>query len=238
MIDMAVLIHQLIQLFLIICIGFIAFKVKILNESANRAINKLILDITLPCMMINSVLSMKEKPPISSVTLLFVTAVIFYLVMPLLAFIVVKIMMKAMHVQKSRQGAYMFMLIFSNIAFMGFPILQAACGNLGDTAVFYAAVLNIFFNISAFTYGVIMIGYGNTKKTAFKLKSLLSPGIIASLLAIIIYGFNISFPSLISNVIYTVGELTSPLAMIMVGASLASIKLNEIFNEGEVYVFP
>lgn len=237
MINMSVLINQLIQLFLIISIGFVTYKAKILNEKANKVFNKFILDITLPFMIIDSVLSMKERPSFSSVSTLFLASVIFYLVMPVIAFIVVKIMLKTIHIKKSRQGAYMFMLIFSNVGFMGFPILQAACGEQGDTAVFYAAVLNIFFNISAFTYGVLMIGYGDTAKTSFKLKSLLSPGIVSSVLAIVIYGLNITLPDTLTSVISTVGDLTSPLAMIMVGATLASIELREIFDEWKIYIF-
>lgn len=237
MINTTILINQLIQLFIIICIGFIAYKVNIFNEKSTKALNRFILDITLPLMMVDSVLSMKQRPDASEVASLFSASIAFYLVMPLIAIIIVKIMAKTMNVVRSRQGAYMFMLVFSNVGFMGFPILEAACGAQGDTAVFYAAVLNIFFNLSAFTYGVLMIGYGTSVKTAFKLKSLLSPGIISAVLAIIIYVFNIHFPSTVENVIGTIGDLTSPLAMILVGVTLASIKLSEVFNEWRIYVF-
>ena len=157
--------------------------------------------------------------------------------MPIVAFIVVKVMLKTMHIVKARQGVYMFMLIFSNVGFMGIPILQAACGENGTTAVFYAAVLNIFFNLAVFTYGVIMIGYGDTVQTTLKLKSLLSPGIICSFLALIIYALDIHFPTTIESVISTVGNLTSPLAMLLVGSTLASIKLREVFNVWRIYVF-
>jgi hypothetical protein len=131
----------------------------------------------------------------------------------------------------------MFMLIFSNVGFMGMPILQAACGKDGSTAVFYAAVLNIFFNLAVFTYGVIIIGYGDTVKTTLKLKSLLSPGILSSIISIIIYAFNIHFPSMIESTIATLGDLTPSLAMILVGSTLASMKLKEVFNEWRIYVF-
>lgn len=237
MINMVVLINQLIQLFIIICLGFVAYRLNIFNDKSNKALNRFVLDITLPLMMIDSVLSMKQRPEGSEVVSLFGASFAFYLVMPVIAFIIVKIMVKTMNIVRSRQGAYMFMLIFSNVGFMGFPILQAACGAQGDTAVFYAAVLNIFFNISAFTYGVIMIGYGEAKKTAFQLKSLLSPGIISAFLAIIIYLLDIHFPATMEDVISTVGGLTSPLAMILVGATLASIELSEVFNEWRIYVF-
>lgn len=237
MINMTVLINQLLQLFIIICLGFVAYRLNIFNDKSNKALNRFVLDITLPLMMIDSVLSMKQRPEGSEVAFLFGASFIFYLVMPVIAFIIVKIMVKTMNIVRSRQGAYMFMLIFSNVGFMGFPILQAACGSQGDTAVFYAAVLNIFFNLSAFTYGVIMIGYGEATRTAFQLKSLLSPGIISAFLAIIIYLLNIHFPSTMEDVISTVGGLTSPLAMILVGATLASIELSEVFNEWRIYVF-
>ncbi|MFQ9514814.1 MAG: AEC family transporter [Eubacterium sp.] len=237
MIDMTVLVNQLIQLFLIICVGYLVFKLEILNETVNKHINSLVINVTMPLMIISSVLSMNNRPDTSTVISLFAVSVVFFIIMPVLAFIIVKIMLRTMHIVKARQGVYMFMLIFSNVGFMGMPILQAACGEDGPTAVFYAAVLNIFFNLAVFTYGVIIIGYGDTVETTLKLKDLLSPGILCSVIAIIIYGVNIHFPSTIENVIDTVGDLTSPLAMILVGSTLASMKLREVFNEWRVYVF-
>lgn len=237
MLDMTVLVNQLIQLFLIICIGYFVFRIGILNETVNKHINSLVINITMPLMIVSSVLSMTNRPDTSTVVSLFAVSIGFFLIMPVLSFIIVKIMLKTMHIVKARQGVYMFMLIFSNVGFMGMPILQAACGENGATAVFYAAVLNIFFNLAVFTFGVIMIGYGNTVETTLKLKDLLSPGILCSVFAIIIYAFNIHFPSTIENVIDTVGDLTSPLAMILVGSTLASMKLKEVFNEWRIYIF-
>ncbi len=237
MIDMSVLIDQLIQLFLIICIGYFIFKFNILNESVNKHLNELVINVTLPLMTISSVLKMEEHPDTSTIFTLFTASVLFFLIMPILAFFIVKIMLKTMRIVKSRQGMYMFMLIFSNVGFMGMPILQAACGENGATAVFYAAVLNIFFNISVFTYGVLIIGYGDTVKTSLQIKNILSPGILCSVLAVVIYALNIHFSNTIENVIETVGDLTSPLAMILVGSTLASMKLKEVFNEWRVYVF-
>lgn len=237
MIDITVLVNQLIQLFLIICIGYFVFKIDILNETVNKHINSLVINVTMPLMIISSVLAMNDRPASSIIVILFAVSIGFFIIMPILAFIIVKIMLKTMHIVKSRQGVYMFMMIFSNVAFMGMPILNAACGEDGPTAVFYAAVLNIFFNLSVFTYGVIIIGYGDTVKTTLKFKDLLSPGILSSIIAIVIYALNIHFPSTIENVIDTVGDLTSPLAMLLVGSTLASMRLKEIFNEWRVYVF-
>lgn len=237
MIDMTVLVNQLIQLFLIICLGYMIFKIGILNETVNKQINSLVINVTMPFMIINSVLSMTERPEPAIIISLFAVSVGFFIVMPIIAFVIVKILLKTLHIAKASQGVYMFMLIFSNVAFMGMPVLQAACGEQGTTAVFYAAVFNIFFNLASFTYGVIMIGYGDTVKATLKLKSLLSPGIVSSVLAVAFYALNIHFPATVESFISTVGGITSPLAMILVGSTLASMKLREVFNEWRVYVF-
>lgn len=237
MIDMTVLVNQIIQLFIIICLGYLLFKIGILNETVNKHINSLILNVSLPFMIISSVLSLTEHPEKSIIITLFAVSIGFYIIMPAIAFIVVKILRKTIRIHANRQGAYMFMLIFSNIAFMGIPILQAACGEQGATAVFYIAVLNIFFSLASFTYGVILIGYGNEVKTSLKLKNLFTPGIICSVLAVVFYVFNIHLPAMIDNVLGTVGDLTSPLAMLLVGSTLASMKLGEVFNEWRIYVF-
>ena len=54
----------------------------------------------------------------------------------------------------------MFMLLFSNVGFMRMPILQAAGGENGSTAVFYAAVFNIYFNpffINYYSFRIVIM---------------------------------------------------------------------------------
>lgn len=237
MVEISVLFNQLFQLFLIMCVGYFVFKVKIFNEEVNKHLNSFVINITLPCLTISSVLTIDQKPENSVLITLFVSSIIFFIIMPAASFIIVKIMLKTMNIATSRQGIYMFMMIFSNVAFMGMPILSNVCGAQGATAVFYAAILNIIFNIAAFTYGIIIIGYGDTMKATFQLKNILTPGIICSILALFIYALNFHFGQTITSVLTTVGNLTSPLAMLLVGSTLATVELKQVFNEWRIYVF-
>lgn len=237
MIDMSVLVNQLIQLFLIICTGYFIYKINILNDTVNKHLNSFIINVTMPLMIISSVWSMSTKPEGSTVANLFVVGLGFFIVMPFIAFIIVKLMRKTIKIKDSHQGPYMFMYIFSNLAFMGIPILQAAFGENGDVAVFYASVFVIFFNLSVFSYGVIIIGYGNKVKGSINLKKLISPGIISSILALLFYLFDITVPTVLENTIKTLGGITSPLAMILIGATLASMNFKELFNDWKLYVF-
>ena len=242
MIDMHVLVNQLIELFIIICLGYLMFKIGILNETVDKHINSLIVNVTMPCLIIDAVLSIdsSSRPDGSTVAALFAVSIGFFIIMPIIAFILVKILRITIRIKPKRQGIYMFMFIFSNVGFMGIPILRAAFGSQADVAVFFAAVLNIFFNLAVFTYGVIMIGYGDEAETTFKLKDLLSPGILSSVIGLFIYIFNFHFPAsfeAVGHSITTIGDLTPPLAMILVGSTLASIPLKDVFTEWRIYVY-
>lgn len=228
--DINVLVNQLIQLFIIICLGYLMHKVKIIDSNFNQKGSKLIINLTMPAMILSSVLSLKERPDSNNVITVFVASIVIYLVLPVIAFILTKLIKPA----TGKEGVYMFMYIFSNVGFMGFPIIDAV---FGATAVFYAGILNIIFNLACYSYGVIIINRGTDADGKINFKKLLSPGIICSLLAIVIYAFNIHFPVTIENTLSTVGSLTSTLSMIIIGSTLATINLKDIFNDAYVYIF-
>ncbi len=246
--DMSVLITQLIQLFLVMAVGYIAFKMKILNHTVCKHLSTFVLEITMPIMIIDAVLSLdnSQKPGTSTIITLFVASILFYVVMPIIAFVVVKILAKTIHIKKYREGLYMLMMVFGNVGFMGFPILKAACGENGELAVFYAAILNIFFNIAFFTYGIMIVGYGTEAQGKISWKKFISPGMISSFVGIALYAFGIHYPAtgkgnvvtdILEGLFGTIGDLTPPLAMIIVGATLASVALKEVFSEWRIDVF-
>ena len=71
MINISVLFNQLIMLFLIICTGYLAYKLQYFDELTNKKLNKLVVNITLPMTTIDSVLSMAQRPKGSTVLFVF-----------------------------------------------------------------------------------------------------------------------------------------------------------------------
>lgn len=227
--DIMVVINQMIQLFLVIGLGYFMQKKKILNDEINAKLNYIVISITTPALIFSSVCSttITDKNMVIY-TLAVATAV--YVALPIISFILVKIMKVPMH----QKGLYMFMTIFSNTGFMGFPIMKALFGN---DAVFYTALFNILFNLEVFTLGVILMNYGKDVKMKLNPKNLLSPGVIASIIAIFIYFLEIPIPSIFANSFEMVGDMTTPLAMIIIGATLANIRIKELFTELRLYYF-
>lgn len=229
--DIAVIAHSMIQLFVIMGLGYIMFKAGMLDRELNRKLTRILLDVTMPAFILASVLQQTGERDFGVIGQALTVTAAFYVLVPLLAFLLVKIM----RVPLEQQGLYMFMYTFSNVGFMGFPVIEALFGAEG---ILYAAIFNIGFNIAAFTLGVIQINYGRSGSAGgIDLKKLLSPGVLCSVLALFFYLLNVRLPEDIVLALDMVGGITSPLAMILVGGTLAGIRVKEVFSDLRVYPF-
>lgn len=220
----------MLQLFIIMALGCIMFKTGILDREMNRKMTRILLDVTLPAFILSSVLQQTGERDFSVIGQALAAAGAFFVLVPVLAFLLVKLL----HVPLEQQGLYMFMYTFSNVGFMGIPVVEAL---LGPEGVLYAAIFNVGFNIAVFTIGVVQINYGRSEAGAINLRKLLSPGVLFSVLALIMYVANIGLPADIVSVLDMVGGITSPLAMILVGGTLAGIQVREVFTDLRVYPF-
>lgn len=227
--DAMVVVNQMIQLFMVIGLGYFMKKKKILNDEVSSKLNYIVISITTPALIFSSVCTATISDK-STVLYTLVIAIALYIVLPIISYIIVKIM----RVPVEQKGLYMFMIIFSNIGFMGYPVMKALFGN---NAILYTSIFNILFNIEVYTLGVILINYGKNVETKFNLKNLLSPGIIVSIIALFIYFLEINIPSVIVESCTMVGDMTTPLAMLIIGATLANIKVKELFTEYRLYYF-
>ena len=211
-----IILHQMLRLFIIMLLGYVLYKVKLIDHDFIKKLTKLLLNVTLPATIFSSVLQQDTQRDTGAVAEVFLIGIAVYIVLPIVSLIAVKLM----RLPKKDRGLYAFMMTYSNIGFMGFPLMDAL---YGQTAVFYAAIVNIIFNISVFTCGVLMMNLGQENgETKLKWKNLLSPGVSISALSVVVYLLNVNFPEDIKSVASSVGGITVPLAMILIGATSVS----------------
>lgn len=223
--DIKILFSQMTELFIIMFLGYAIFKLKIVDDNFVKKFSKLVLDVTLPAMLLSSVINLDERPMLSDVLTAFaVSGVLFFIVLPIIGVILAKLF----RVKKEDTGLYIFMHTYSNIGFMGFPVIEAM---LGQVALFYAAIFNLIFNVSVFSLGVGLL----SRKTKFSFKSLLTPGIIVAVLSVVLYFLDVRLPELICSTVSSVGSITSPAAMLIVGFTLAKMDLNGVFADWRIY---
>lgn len=227
--DIKILVSQMIMLFLILALGYIIFKLKLVDEKFTKTFSQLILKVTMPATILSSVLDLKERQPLVDVLMsLGIAFAMFFIILPLLGFLLAKIF----RVKKNSTGLYVFMIIFSNVGFMGFPVIEALAGSVG---LFYAAIYNLVFNIAVFTIGVWLINKDKGNNTKFDIKLLLTPGVIVAFLSLVVYFINIKPPAMICNTVRMVGSITSPAAMLVIGFTLARMDIKSVFSHWRIY---
>ena len=142
---------QMIILFLLLAVGFIARRLKIMSDSFDAALSRLVMSIALPAMILNSVLDATELPDTQTILTLLAFSCLSYILICAIAAVVPRLFR---HLSASSQGAHSFIIAFGNVGFMGLPVLDAI---FGPTAVLYGAICNIPFNLAIFTIGILFV---------------------------------------------------------------------------------
>ena len=181
-------------------------------------------------MVLNSVLCTKKYSDPQTIFTILGIAVVTYIVTPFIGILINKLL----RVPTNQTGLYVFMTVFSNIGFIGYPIMKAIFGN---DSVFHTSLFGMVFNIMLFTLGVYLIGIGQQGNNKLNLKNLITPGVICSFLALILYLLHIRAPQIVTDFTSMVGDMTTPLAMIIIGVTLGAMNIREVFNELRVYIY-
>ena len=122
-----------------------------------------------------------------------------------------------------------FTAIFSNCGYMGLPMMKAL---YGDDGVFYGSFYIVVFHIILWTIGIrIFSGEGGGWK-----KVLLNPAVIAVYLGMAVFVLQLPVPEVVVGSVKAIGDMTMPLAMLIIGAVLSTAKLNEVFTDPKVYL--
>ena len=218
---------QVFILFILILVGYIATKKNLIDSSLTKKLSKLIMNIFLPCMIINS-MQLEYSPTIlKKVLLLILISLFIYAISFLIA-----IIFKAISKSKNDIGVYQFAILFSNVGFMGYPIVEAI---LGKDAIFYAAIFNIPFNLLIMTLGVFVICKENNNYS-FSFKSLINPVIISIFIGLSLFILNIKLPYVINRPIELLGNITTPLSMIVIGSMLCLSSISECVRNKKLYI--
>jgi len=107
----------------------------------------------------------------------------------------------------------------------------------GPEGVIYGSIFNMFFVIFLWTYGLILF-QGNLKNKTFKSetkKILLNPSILAVIIGLIIMVFHIQLPSALLSSMNSMGSMTGPLSMIIIGGILSEAKITHYLMDWTIY---
>lgn len=219
-----VLAEMLVILFAIAA-GYAANHLGYLGGETDQKLSKLILNITMPAMIVAAVITGEELPEISVILSILEVGVVFYV----LEFAFVLTVPKLLPGTAGQKGVYRYTLAFPNVGFIGYPVAVAL---YGDGALFYAAILALPFNLLSYSLGPLMLaGAGR-----FRWRQLLSPCIVASVLGLVLALTRLRPPAIVGEMLDFVGSITVPLSLLVVGSLLAHMSPGKVLRSPKLWV--
>ncbi|RKM61411.1 AEC family transporter [Butyrivibrio sp. CB08] len=225
-----VLVQQMIVLFVMIGIGFVCGKKKFITNEFARNLSWLVVNVATPAMILAA--GMNEESAIRGSDLAFAFLLTGFVYAFLIA--VSFVLLPLVRVPSEDKSVYRVMTIFTNIGFMGLPILQAA---YGDEAVLYGSLFQFPFNFLIYTYGIAALRGESAFKGGLKFSKFLNAGIISCLISLTIYIAHIPMPSFIVSSARSLGSVAAPLSMMVIGQSLTQIDLKEMLSDVRLWLF-
>jgi predicted permease len=233
-------------LFVILAIGFLCRKVKIIDDVASKKLSRLILAVGQPAMLISSLASAEYNDEnLKTALIMLILGFVFHFFLAGISFLFALPLKKNIDEQKLSE----FGLMFTNCAFIGFPIFEALLPGRGQ---FMASFLCISFNILLWTWGLIIMGRGRKDIKLTLKKALVNFGTIPCLIGFVLFllknpaiGFEIGdfavhgiyLPEFLANAAKYLMNLCTPISVLVTGALIATQSPKKIFLNPKLYYF-
>lgn len=221
------LLKSLLNLFLMVALGYGIKRFGFISERSVDELSRILLSIILPIAIVSSGLGNESDASFSSVGLSALIISLCYISFFIISFLVVKLAVK----DEDKLNVSVNMCVFANTSFIGLPLVNVVFGSEG---MIYCVIYNLLYNVFMFTYGITLFE-GKKGKTSLK-KMFLDPLSIASVLAIVLFFLPIRMPEVIETFIVSVGDLSGPLSMMIVGSWLVGVNFKAIFKRPLSYL--
>lgn len=213
---LTILLKQIVLMFVLIMIGYVLCRKKLITLQGSGEMGKILLNVVIPCVIINSFWCERTAEKTASLLQGSVIAAVVMAVAVIISTLVYGL----------RDGVACFSSAFSNAGFIGIPLVQAV---LGSTAVFYLSLMIVLVNFLQWTYGLYVL---TGDKGKMKLSVVATNPVVISVVAgIVIYFLNLPRFAFTDTLISSITAVNTPLAMLVTGVYLAQSPLYDIISD-------
>ena len=221
---------QVLMLYIIMMIGTVIYRLKVINDETLTRLSKLMLHVTIPANILMGLSNSGDLVKSDFLQMVILSALSYLFVM-----ILSVVVLRVFFIKKEERPFYQYISIFGNIGFIGYPMLMII---IGKEALLLGAVVNIFYSLLLYSLGIyLMSQYSEEENTGgFEWKRLISPGIIIAVLSIVFFFLDIRLPGVLNDTVEMLGGMTSPMAMIVLGASINKINFKTIIKNYRIII--
>lgn len=222
------------EVLFIIAIGVILSKKGWFGSNMSAVFSKLVMKISLPLYM----LCQMEKDFTHDSLIRIAPDLLLPFASIFLAYIVGRIAAKVLHIRRERQGVFVTCFFIANTIFIGLPVNLALFGtqSVPSVMLYYMANTTMFW-----TLGIYHIvndsqgGKGNMPLfSAQTIKKVFSPPLMGFLIGLALVLANIKLPNFLLTSFQYVGNMATPLSLLVIGIEMAGISLSDIHWDRDV----
>lgn len=226
--EVSAIAESVFSLFIIILVGVYGSKKNIITPQINKGLTDILIKIALPFMIVSSFIFTYDDTIKTNVLMTFYYSLAAYAIMAGISWLAL------LPVKNDKKTILHFANVFVNTGYVGFPVLYSIYGAEG---VIYGSIFNMFFVVFLWTYGLVLFK-GSLNKQEIKkeiLNVMLNPSILAVIIGIFIMVSGIKLPAAIFSSIKSIGNITGPLSMFIIGNILSNVKIKNHFRDWTIY---
>ncbi len=215
------LMEQIIQLFLMIFMGFLIVKAKLLNSEDSKILSIIVLYLIIPCVIINAFQVDYTPQTVKGLLIALVGSVMTQVIL----LIVVSILGRVFHLNEVEVAS----IYYSNSGNLIVPIVMFI---LGKEWVLYGCVFMSVQLVFIWTHCKKIISRESTYDWR---KIVLNINMISIAIGIVLFLSRIHLPEDINSTLSAVGGMIGPASMIVTGMLFAGMDFKQIFASKRVY---
>ena len=216
---------QTIIMFIIVIIGALCYKFRLITDDGKKQLSSLVMYIVNPLLIFLAYQTDFKKELLIGLMWTAIMAVLTYIVFILLSMVIIRD-------KEGRETAIeRFSVIYSNCGFMGTPLIF---GVFGSEGVFLQNGFITVFNLCVWTHGIMSVKGQRDMKSI--LRAFKAPAVIAVFLGLVLFFLGVRIPEIPYTALNHVGEMTTPLAMLVAGASIAGSNILKSLKNPRIYL--
>ena len=213
-----------LMMFLLMLTGFVLRKINIITQEGKQVLTDLVISVILPCNIINAFQISLDMQVLRACGLVVVISLLLQLGCTLIsAFCYNK-------VPKEQRMIFQYATVCSNAGFLGNPVAEGLYGSLG---LLYASVYLIPQRVVMWSAGVSYFTDLPSKKEVVR-KVLTHPCNIAMAIGLVLMATQLPLPAFLSRSIRSLGNCTTPITMLLIGAIMAESGFSGILSKNNL----
>lgn len=216
------LIKQILELFLMILMGYIIVRMNILKDSDSRIISILVLYLIMPCVLINSFQVSFTEEKMHGLLLTIAASILLQLALLLLTWL----FRSVFHLNVVEWTS----VYYSNSGNLIIPLITYV---LGQEWLLYASGFLSVQTVMLWTH--CKNAFSDDKKWDIK-KFIFNINMISIVAGLVLFFSKIRLPEIITGTMSSVGNMIGPLCMIVTGMLIGSTDLKQVFSNKRIYL--